>query len=761
MKLLAWRVLAWAVIALSVIITAPAQIPAPFTPYQLIDASTGVALPCVGCYVYTYYAGTSNLLATYTDSTLTTPNTNPVRTDSSGYAVNGSTITGIWIGANCYKFVAQNSQAVTLWTQDNICNQVSLLQALLAGANGASYIGFSEVGSTTSTVQTTLRSTYIWDFLYTSPLAACSASKSTGVPLGFVKHWLNVANEDLATIGCNIVSLGGTIQAAAGATINMPQNTTVPLVQQFYDASNFDGTHFSFAFPNGVPNVYGPTQFGMTVTGSGATNKAAFLAAANACPANPNGHLLVTGDPERVCEFQFPQSSFLLNPVAYSTGITLQGVGFYNFGLHSTLTPITASTPSMTAFIMPQGTATSGSEVYELSVIPDSEGGNASFGTIINHIWVDCNGGFYYGNNTSSSGIKFYGAQGSNIDKSVVINCGKRGLVLPNTVSSSGLLSMGDFEAVAITQGPGIELDGVVGLNWTGIANAEYINPNGTYVDADGDPNAGFYCSQCANVHLNMLEDEDDYLGVSLSTSNKVIIDQLPANASGNPPTPKPQLVLIKNNTIGSAVRNMFQYQASPYLYTLFVNDTVNGVQIPGNMSGDYPSASYEQSFPADYHQQVNVISGTTPSGLSFTTFYVDNMGKLQPLTWQSQNSSGPDTPPPTYNLLFPFMPPQNTSVPVALGIAGELGHATSISGNYSSSPIVYRGTYWDGAAIQFPTVTEQLLLGTGTSPTKTYSIGLPSGGNFNVNIPTTSSAFDFVCIDGSDNIVRKTTACR
>tara|TARA_R110000822_G_scaffold76620_5_gene184220 strand:+ start:567 stop:2636 length:2070 start_codon:yes stop_codon:yes gene_type:complete len=137
-----------------------AQDPVSITPYQLIDARAGNAIACSNCSIYTYAAGTNTPLATYTSSTLATPNTNPVLTNSAGYAVNGATVTGIWVGSSCYKFVAKDSSAVTLFTQDNICDRGAVLKALLATSAGAGLIGYKHSGSsTTQTVEFKLNQT--------------------------------------------------------------------------------------------------------------------------------------------------------------------------------------------------------------------------------------------------------------------------------------------------------------------------------------------------------------------------------------------------------------------------------------------------------------------------------------------------------------------------------------------------------------------------------------------------------------------------
>ena len=84
---------------------------APAPKAQFFDA-TGA--PLVGGKVYTYAAGTTTPLATFTDASATTPNTNPVILDSRGEC-------NLWFStATSYKVVLKNADDVTQWTVDNI-----------------------------------------------------------------------------------------------------------------------------------------------------------------------------------------------------------------------------------------------------------------------------------------------------------------------------------------------------------------------------------------------------------------------------------------------------------------------------------------------------------------------------------------------------------------------------------------------------------------------------------------------------------------
>jgi hypothetical protein len=69
--------------------------------------------PCVGCFLYSYAAGTTTPLNTYTDSTGGTPNTNPVVLGTDGGAA-------VWLGASSYKFILKDTGLTPIWTVDNV-----------------------------------------------------------------------------------------------------------------------------------------------------------------------------------------------------------------------------------------------------------------------------------------------------------------------------------------------------------------------------------------------------------------------------------------------------------------------------------------------------------------------------------------------------------------------------------------------------------------------------------------------------------------
>jgi microcystin-dependent protein len=82
--------------------------------------------PLVGGFLYTYVAGTTTPLATYTDSSGTTFNSNPVVLNARGEA-------NVWLSANIYKFKLTDSNNNEIWTVDNISAPISSISPILSG----------------------------------------------------------------------------------------------------------------------------------------------------------------------------------------------------------------------------------------------------------------------------------------------------------------------------------------------------------------------------------------------------------------------------------------------------------------------------------------------------------------------------------------------------------------------------------------------------------------------------------------------------
>lgn len=120
--------------------------------------------------LYSYQAGTSTPLATYTDSTGATENANPVILDARGEA-------GVWLSDAAYKLVLKTSNDSTIWTVDNVSTMqgnIDVVQAnldayiaSLAASSGSSLVGFIQPSAeaVARTVQAKLSDTVnVFDF---------------------------------------------------------------------------------------------------------------------------------------------------------------------------------------------------------------------------------------------------------------------------------------------------------------------------------------------------------------------------------------------------------------------------------------------------------------------------------------------------------------------------------------------------------------------------------------------------------------------
>ena len=113
--------------------------------------------PVSGGKLCTYAAGTTTPLATYTDSTAATPNSNPVMLDGSGRAA-------IFIEGQAYKFVLMTagttsdcSTGTVLWTQDQVMDlSLFYIQHLLYVSN-SSLLSFVLAGNPTGSVTRTVQ----------------------------------------------------------------------------------------------------------------------------------------------------------------------------------------------------------------------------------------------------------------------------------------------------------------------------------------------------------------------------------------------------------------------------------------------------------------------------------------------------------------------------------------------------------------------------------------------------------------------------
>lgn len=100
--------------------------------------------PLSGGKIYTYEAGTTTPLATYTSSTGVTAHTNPIVLDSGGRVPAGGEI---WNAAQLYKFVLKTSADVTIATYDNVGSSFNAIAIIANFTGDGSTVAFTLAGA--------------------------------------------------------------------------------------------------------------------------------------------------------------------------------------------------------------------------------------------------------------------------------------------------------------------------------------------------------------------------------------------------------------------------------------------------------------------------------------------------------------------------------------------------------------------------------------------------------------------------------------
>lgn len=119
--------------------TLPNAVPMPTPEVQWLDSH---GKPLAGAKLCTYAANSSTPLATYTDSTAGTSNTNPVILDPYGRA-------SVWVGPQLYKFVLRTggdgtcSTGAVQWTQDNVTDTTLYFVQWVKTAGTATLISYT------------------------------------------------------------------------------------------------------------------------------------------------------------------------------------------------------------------------------------------------------------------------------------------------------------------------------------------------------------------------------------------------------------------------------------------------------------------------------------------------------------------------------------------------------------------------------------------------------------------------------------------
>lgn len=242
-------------------------------PYQQFFSQSGV--PLAGGFVYTYAAGTTTPLVTYSEATGTYPNTNPIVLNSGGYAT-------IWLTIASYKFCVTDSSNVQQWCVDNI-NQFGIL----SGTTFLSPMSFN--GLVTFNAGAALNGTFSGN-----PIFSGNPSFSGNLDAGSINNILYVDGTKFANIQAAInalPSIGGTVIVPAGTFAQGVTPLTVGTSNVTLQCDNSGATTITttdtssgaaFSFTGQNPRVIGCNFQGPS---SGAADGLVFTNGASSVPA--------------------------------------------------------------------------------------------------------------------------------------------------------------------------------------------------------------------------------------------------------------------------------------------------------------------------------------------------------------------------------------------------------------------------------------------------------------------------------------------
>jgi hypothetical protein len=112
---------------------------ATLSPSPKVQFFTAAGVPLVGGKLFTYASGTTTPLATYTDSTGNTTNTNPVILDSRGEA-------NVWLGPSRYTWLLKDSLDNLIWTANGINSSPSAQSTVIIATASQTVFTVPEYG---------------------------------------------------------------------------------------------------------------------------------------------------------------------------------------------------------------------------------------------------------------------------------------------------------------------------------------------------------------------------------------------------------------------------------------------------------------------------------------------------------------------------------------------------------------------------------------------------------------------------------------
>lgn len=262
-------------------------------------------VPLVGGKLYTYAAGTTTPLATYTSQSGVTANTNPIILDSRGEA-------NVWLSSAAYKLKLTTPADVEIWTVDNVGSgdQFGTSQ-FLSGVSGSDTI----TATVTSPNFTAYAAGQMFNFV------AVAANTTTSVTL------------NLNSLGAKTVTKAGTIALSVG---DIAAGQVIPVI---YDGTRFQITNLiNLSSPppigNSTPSTGAFTTLSATstISGTGFTNYLASPPAIGGTAANTGQFTTLSAGGAAASGYSFTsRSTSLSNAYFIDTDANANGmnINFY------------------------------------------------------------------------------------------------------------------------------------------------------------------------------------------------------------------------------------------------------------------------------------------------------------------------------------------------------------------------------------------------------------------------------------------------
>jgi hypothetical protein len=281
---------------------AAAQVPVTpiIQPHMTFLNNSGLA--CAGCSLYSYAAGTTTPLPTFTDSTGTGQNTNPIILGADGGA-------NIWLSAGSYKLVLKDVGGSTLFSVDNVTT-AGLSACATAGAivfensstNGLTCDSTITINSSAHTINVgTLSAAHAsilalgtptaWTFDVTTPATALASLGATSFPYPGV----GIPNSTGTSWGTSYgVSGTGSVALTNGATLSgaaIASATTVQILSgTAMTANQGNGTKVQHSTGSTTTNNCGKFDVNGNIVDAGTS-----CAAGSGSLITPNGYFTIAG----------------------------------------------------------------------------------------------------------------------------------------------------------------------------------------------------------------------------------------------------------------------------------------------------------------------------------------------------------------------------------------------------------------------------------------------------------------------------------